>query len=120
MKNKNQNHGQAMIESVVAITFITAAVSGLFVVVYLSLMKTWMIHVAYETTICLAKDLPVHICRQKTHAQIQLLNFFSYPVKIEIWKNDSQSMAFLTLEYLPKRFIKAGQQLNLPLKAENL
>lgn len=112
--------GQAVLESTLAIVFVVAAVGGLLTTIYLSLLKTWVTHVAYETTICLAKDLSQNTCRRKGMRQIQTLNFFSFPTRFDLQRTSDDAVTTISMEYLPSRYFKVGQKINLPLKPESL
>ena len=69
------NKGQTIIEATFAITFLVIALSGIITVIYLYSLKTWMIHVAYEGTICLAQEKAPSECENKMKNQIKILNF---------------------------------------------
>lgn len=109
-----------MIETVVSISFIIIAVAMLISIVYLSSFKTWMTHVAYEATICLAQDKSPHSCKQKVEKEIKLINFFSYPVNIQTIRTENAAETKISVEFLPQQHLKVSQELPLPLTSSEL
>lgn len=109
-----------MIEAAISISFIVIAIAMLISIIYLSSFKTWMTHVAYEATICLAEDRPKSTCERKVEREIKLINFFSYPVNIQVVRSGSHAEAKISVEFLPNQHLKVSQHLALPLKSSEL
>lgn len=109
-----------MIEAVISISFVVIAIAMLISIIYLSSFKTWMTHVAYEATICLAEDNPQNTCQKKVEKEIKLVNFFAYPVDIRTIRSEKHVGTKISIEFLPKQHLKVSQELPLPLKSREL
>ncbi len=109
-----------MIEAVISISLIVITIAMLISITYLSSFKTWMTHVAYEATICLAEDRPKNTCEKKIEREIKLVNFFSYPVEIQTSRSEGHAITKISIEFLPRHHLKVSQELPLPPKSSDL
>ncbi len=79
-----------------------------------------MTHVAYEATICLAKDISPAVCKTISKDRLNTLNFFSYPLILRTQVDGKGASAEVVAEFFPKKYLKVGQRMALPLKPGNL
>jgi hypothetical protein len=114
------SRGQTIIEAAVALTFLVIAVGGVITVIYLSSLKTWMGHVAYEGAICLAQGKTPSTCENEVKRQIKILNFFSYPLFVNARRTNSLCETNIRLEIFNRQHLNVRQTLPLPLKASSL
>lgn len=63
------NRGFAMIESLIALTFAVAFLSGGLSLAYFALSRSWLNRAAYETSICLSTSLPASQCEAELRRQ---------------------------------------------------
>ena len=103
-ENVTKNSGQALVESVVALSLTLSGLAFTGFGLWALMLKHWCDHHSYELGICLMTESPTKICKQHFINQLHILSA-NTPIELKIIQHGFHSAQLKGSWYIYKKWV---------------